>query len=138
MVSKVEVCQMSPWRRHLRTPVGTPGFLLQPSHVSRMPPQGVVKWCQLLRGPHTIGAPLLPECLLVQERRPWSLNLLNLPLKAVDDGQSGKLKQGSLPSTVPVVVSIHPFYTCGICLDIDSSLLSEFTSQSLGCAPGAK
>ena len=67
MVSEVEVCQMSPWRRHLQTPVGTPGFLLRPSHVSGMPPQGVVKWCQLLRGvpqargSHTAGVPLPRE-----------------------------------------------------------------------------
>ena len=106
-----------------------------------MPLQGVVKWCQLLggvplvRGSHTAGAPLLPECLLNLLNL---LNLPNLPLKAVDEGRSSKLGQGGLPSAVPVIVSICPFYMCGICLDINSSLPSEFTSQSLGYAPGAK
>ena len=53
------------------TPVGILGFLLQPSCVSGMTLQGVVKWCQLFRGgplvrdSHTGGVPLPPECLLV-------------------------------------------------------------------------
>ena len=117
MVSEVEVCQTSPWRRHLQTPVGTPGFLLQLSHVSGMPPRGIVKWLllgcvPLVGGSHTAGVPLPPECLMVRERRPRSLilpNLPNLPRKAADEGQRGKLGQGGLPSAVPVVVSVHLF-----------------------------
>ena len=149
MASEVAACQTSLWRRHFQTPIGTPGFSLQPSCVSRMPPQGIVKWWQLLKGvplvggSHTAGAPLLPGCLLVQERQPQSLNhqspsLPTLLPKATDGGQSDKLEQGGLPSAVPVIISIHPFYTCGICLDTNSSLPSKSTSQSLGYAPGAK
>ena len=107
MVSEVEVRQTSPWRRHLRTPVGTLGFLLQLSRFSGMPLQGIVKWCQLLGGvppvggSHTAGVLLLPECLLVQDRQPrslnhWSLILPNLLPKAVDEGQSSKLGQGCM------------------------------------------
>ena len=149
MATEVVVCQTSPWRRHFQTPIGTLGFLLWPSCVSRMPWQGIVKWCQLLGGvppvggSHTAGAPLLPGCLLVQQRQPWSPNHQSLSLptllpKAMDGDWSNKLGQGDLPSAVPVIVSIHPFYTCGICLDTNSSLPSESTSQSLGYAPGAK
>ena len=154
MASEAVACQTSPWRRHLQIPIGTPGFLLQPSRVSRMPPQGIAKWWQLLGGvpqvggSHTAGAPLLPGCLLVRERQLRSLDyrspnyrsqsLPTLLPKAADGGQSNKLGHGSLPSAVPVIVSVCPFYTCGICLDTDSSLPSESASQSPGYAPGAK
>ena len=144
MVSEVEVHQTSPWRRHLRTPVGILGSLLWPSHVSGMPPQGIVKWCQSpgdvpwVRGSHTAGVPLPSECLWVQERQPRSPILPNPPPKAADEGQSGKLGQGGLSFTVPVVVSARLFCTCGICQGTNSSLLSEFASQSPGYAPGAR
>ena len=159
MASEVVACQMSPWRRQLQIPIGTLGFSLQPSHVSGMPLQGVAKWWQLLggvlrvRGSHTAGAPLLPGCLLVRERQLQSpdhrilnhrgpnhrsLSLPTLLLKAVDRGRSDKLGQGGLPSAVPVIVSVRPFYMCGICLDTNSSLPSESASQSPGYAPGAK
>ena len=154
MASEVVACQTSPWRRHLQIPIGTPGFSLQPSHVSGMPLQGIVKWWQLLGGvpqvggSHTAGAPLLPGCLLVRERQlrspdhwspnHWSLSLPTLLLKAADGGQSDKLGQGCLPSAVPVIVSVHPFYMYGICPDTNSSLPSESASQSPGYVPGAK